>query len=188
MVGVLIEQRVNVKFLVKLGKSATETYSMLQQVYGDECLSRTRVFEWHKRFKEGREDVEDDPRPGRPSTSKTDDNIEKIGSLIRQDRRLSIRAIAEMIGIDKESVRQVLHEHFNMKKVCSKMVPKILTPEQKDSRMEICSDILKNIKKDPDLLHRVITCDESWFFTYDPETKHQSMHWKSLHSPRLKKA
>lgn len=188
MVGVLIEQRVNVKFLVKLGKSATETYSLLQQVYREECMSRTRVFEWHKRFKEGREDIEDDPRPGRPSTSKTDENIEKIGKVIREDRRLSIRAVAETVGIDKESVRQILHDNFNMRKVCSKMVPKILTPEQKESRMEICSDILKNIKKDPDLLERVITCDESWFFIYDPETKRQSMHWKSPNSPRMKKA
>lgn len=188
MVGVLIEQRVNVKFLVKLGKSATETYSLLQQVYREECMSRTRVFEWCKRFKEGREEIEDDPRPGRPSTSKTDENIEKIGKVIRQDRRLSIRAVAETVGIDKESVRQILHENFNMRKVCSKMVPKILTPEQKESRMEICSDILKNIRKDPELLERVITCDESWFFTYDPETKRQSMHWKSPNSPRKKKA
>lgn len=118
------------KILVKLGKSATETNSLLQQVYREECVSRTRVFEWYKRFKEGREDVEDDPRPGRPSTSKTDENIEKIGKVIRQDHRLSIRAVAETEGIDKESVRQILHENFNMRKVRSKMVPKILTPEQ----------------------------------------------------------
>jgi hypothetical protein len=41
-------------------------------------LSRTRVFEWHKRFMGGREEVEDDERPGRPSTSKTEENTEKI--------------------------------------------------------------------------------------------------------------
>ncbi|KAJ8948156.1 hypothetical protein NQ318_009244 [Aromia moschata] len=70
MLSVQMEQRVNIKFLVKLGKTFTE-------VYGNECLSRTQVFEWFKRFKEGRETTEDDPRPGRPSTSKTDGNIEK---------------------------------------------------------------------------------------------------------------
>jgi len=37
------------------GKSATETYDLLKNVYGDECLSCTEVFEWCKRFKEGRE-------------------------------------------------------------------------------------------------------------------------------------
>jgi hypothetical protein len=35
---------------------------MLKSAYGEECLSRTNVFEWHKRFKEGRESLEDDER------------------------------------------------------------------------------------------------------------------------------
>ncbi|KAJ8938780.1 hypothetical protein NQ318_009135 [Aromia moschata] len=67
MLSVQMEQRVNLKFLVKLGK----TYRSL---CNNECLSRTQVFEW---FKERRETTEDDSRPGRPSTSKTDENIEK---------------------------------------------------------------------------------------------------------------
>jgi len=51
MLSVNVEQRVNVKFCVKLGKSATETYDLLKKVYGDECLSRTQVFEWLKGLK-----------------------------------------------------------------------------------------------------------------------------------------
>lgn len=158
MISVLIEQRIVVKFHVKLGKTATETYLLLKEVYGNECLSRARVFEWFKRFQDGREDVEDDARPGRPSTSKTDENIEKIGNLIRSDRRLTVRAIAETVGIDKECVRQILHNNFNMKKVCAKMVPKILTIEQKEARENICTDTLNAIANDPNFLERVITC------------------------------
>ncbi|KAJ8960478.1 hypothetical protein NQ318_013762 [Aromia moschata] len=71
----------------KLGTFFTEAYAMLKEVYGNECLSRTQVFEW---FKEGREMTEDDPHPRRPSMSKTDENIEKICKLIREDRRLNI--------------------------------------------------------------------------------------------------
>ena len=48
---------------------ATEALKMLRDVYGDSSMFRTRVFEWHKRFEEGREDVEDDPKSGRPCTS-----------------------------------------------------------------------------------------------------------------------
>ncbi|GFV50045.1 protein GVQW3 [Trichonephila clavipes] len=93
-------------------------------MYGSECLSHARVFEWFKRSKDGRQYVEDDSRPGRPSTSKTDENVEKVASLIRSDRRLSIRAIAETVNIDKECVRQILHDNLNMQKVCAKMVQK----------------------------------------------------------------
>ena len=107
MLSVNTEQRVNVKFCVKHGKSATETYHLLKKDYGDECLSRTQVFEWFKRFKEGREEIRDDQCPGRPSTLKTEVNIEKIGEIVRQNRRLSIRAITELINIDKETVRQI---------------------------------------------------------------------------------
>ncbi|EZA60808.1 hypothetical protein X777_13641 [Ooceraea biroi] len=78
MLSVKGEQRVNVKFLVKFGKSATETCNLLKEVYGDECLSHT-----FKKFKEGREEIEDDPRPGRPRTSKTDGNIEKVSEIAR---------------------------------------------------------------------------------------------------------
>ena len=57
-----------------------------------------------------------------------------------------------------------------------KMVPRFLTPEQKEIWMNICADILQNIENNPDFLENVITCDESWFSQYDPESKHQSMH------------
>uniref|UniRef100_A0A0K0E1H9 HTH psq-type domain-containing protein n=1 Tax=Strongyloides stercoralis TaxID=6248 RepID=A0A0K0E1H9_STRER len=55
-----------------------------------------------KRFQDDREDVEDDSCPSSLSTSKTDENIEKVGNLIRSDCWLTIRAIAETVGIDKE--------------------------------------------------------------------------------------
>ena len=68
--------------------------------------------------------------PGRPSTSKTDANIKKVSEIFIQNRRLSIWAVAELIKIDKETVQQILHNNFKLKKVCSKMVPRLLTPEQ----------------------------------------------------------
>ena len=70
----------------------------------------------------------------------------KESEIVRQNRRQSIRAVAELIIIDKETVRQILH-NFNVKKVCSKMVPRLLSPEQKEIQMNICADILQNIEK-----------------------------------------
>ena len=89
-------------------------------------MSRARAFEWHKRFPEGRESLKDDDRPGRPRTAVTDDNIEKVRDVTRKDRRLGVRAVAEEINLDRESVRQILREELNMRKVCAKMVPKLL--------------------------------------------------------------
>ena len=63
------EQWYAIKFCLKLNKSATEIFSSLTEAYGDATLSRTMVFKWHKAFKEGRENVEDDLRSGRPISS-----------------------------------------------------------------------------------------------------------------------
>ena len=76
------EQRCVIRFCVKLGESATATYEELQRAYGEHSLSRAQVFRWHKSFLEGREQVEDDPRAGRTSTSKTDDNVERVRCLV----------------------------------------------------------------------------------------------------------
>ncbi|KAJ8942115.1 hypothetical protein NQ318_000710 [Aromia moschata] len=126
-------------------------------MYGNEDLSRIQIFEWFKRFKEERDVKEPKTSPGRPSKSKADENIEKSGKLIREDRHLSIRGLAEITGIDKECVRQILHESFNMRKVCANMVKKLLTPEQKESRMNICADILNNTDTDIGLLDTALT-------------------------------
>ena len=74
-----------------------------------------------------------------------------------------------------------------MKKLYAKVVSKILTHEQKEYRVNCCADTLGNIKNDTDFFQNVITCDETWIFQYDPETKRQSMHWKSPQPPRKKK-
>ena len=113
------EQRVNIKFLVKLKKSAMETFQLLTEAYDEDWLSRARVFEWHKLFSEGRESAKDD-RPSRPRTVVTDDNTEKVRDVIRKDRRLDVRAVAEEVNLDRESVRRVLREELNMTKVCAK--------------------------------------------------------------------
>jgi hypothetical protein len=60
-----LEQRINIKFCVKLGKSANDTYGMFSEAYGGEAMKKSSVFEWQKLFKEDRENVEDDERSDR---------------------------------------------------------------------------------------------------------------------------
>jgi hypothetical protein len=62
-----------IKFCVKLKKTATETFKMFKSAYSEECILRTSVFGQHKRFKEGRESLQDDEWKGCPSTSRTEE-------------------------------------------------------------------------------------------------------------------
>jgi len=123
-----LEQWINIKFLVKLGTNGPEIHQMLQQVYGEDALKERTVFKWVQRFWEGCEDPKEDARSGRPSTSSDNENINRVHSLVLSDRRMTVRMIAEGLGLGKSSVHTILTEHLEMKKVCPKIVPKLLTP------------------------------------------------------------
>jgi len=108
-------QRVAIKFCFEVDLSATNTVELIQKAYGDETLSRTKVFEWHKLFREGRESVKEDERSGRPTTSRTDDNIATIDKMIKGDRNVTSRLIADTLGIPKTVVLRILRD--DMKKI-----------------------------------------------------------------------
>ena len=72
-----LEERYAIKFCFKLGKNAAETYGMLQTAFQPSCMNQESVFEWHKRFKEGRESVKDDERCGRSKEVNTPQLIDQ---------------------------------------------------------------------------------------------------------------
>jgi len=151
----------NIKFFVKLGKSGNEIREMLVQVYRDNAKKKTAVYKWVKHFSEGRESVTDEERSERPATSRTEENIAKMRQIVLENRRLTVPSIAEQVNIGRETVRKILTEDLDMRKVCAKMVPKKLTEEQKQRRVIICQDLLE---RQDDILGRVITGDETWVY------------------------
>ena len=66
-----------------------------------------------------------EPRAGRPSASKTDDNVERVMSLVRSDRRLTLRMISTELNLNRFTVHQILTQDLYMRKVCAKMVPEV---------------------------------------------------------------
>ena len=142
---------------------------MLTKAYGESDMSKTRVYEWYKRFQDGREDVEDDERPGRPST--TDENVEKVKEMIMNDRRITIREVADDIGLSIGSCHEIFSNVLGMKRVAAKFVPKLLNFEQKQRRIEVAQESLNEVNDDAELLKRIITGDETWVHGYDGEAK-----------------
>jgi len=68
---------------------------MVNAAYGDKALSCSNVFRWYGRFHDGREDTEGDPRSGRPTEWRNDDNVEKISQLLLQNRHLLLRMLTD---------------------------------------------------------------------------------------------
>jgi transposase len=126
-----IEQRVVIKFFTKLGKGPSEIDLELRKVYGDSTLPISTIKRWAADFKRGRENFEDDPRSGRPPTAVTDENVAKIGTLVRSDRRIKIKEIEREVPIGRAAIHFILHEKLGLSKVCARWVPRLLSNEQK---------------------------------------------------------
>ena len=157
---VRVEQRFNIKFCVKLGKTATQTLQLLRDTYSDEALSWARVFGWHRRFILGRVSVEDDTRSGRPSSSRNEDNVVHIRDLIREDRTVTVRMLADALHINMSTCHQILQEDLGKRKLNARLVPHALTQDQKEVRASICADLLHEVQNDATFVNSVFAVDE----------------------------
>jgi len=179
----LEEQCVCVKFCFKLGKTATETWKMLQQAFRDECMSGMQSLEWYSHFKTGRTSIDEDPRSGRPSTSIDDVHIDAVRDLILQNYCLTIGEIAEDVGISFGSCQAILTERLNMHRVAAKFVPCVLTEDQKANRVNISQELLDSVSVEGNFLKTITTDDETRVYGYDVKTKAQLSQWVGKDCP-----
>jgi hypothetical protein len=82
----------------------------------------------------------DNKRSGHPSTSRSNENIDRVHSLVLSDRRMTVQMIADELQTGKTSIHSILMEDLEMRTICAKIVPKLLTPEEKLRRKQCCID------------------------------------------------
>jgi hypothetical protein len=126
----------------------------------------------------GRVSVEDDERSGRSSTKETTETFEEIRELIHE--------LADTVGINYGVCHEILAENLNVRRIAAKCVPRFLTNNQKQRRVKVCLELREKANEDPTFtsISRIITADESWICSHDPEAKKQSSQWKIPQSPR----
>ena len=103
---------------------------MLTVAYGEATLDRSNVYRWYKIFSEGGEDVNDEERDGRPSTSTTDENIDKVKKIVLVKCRITVREVAEDLNISIGSCHSIFTNDFSITRVAAKFVPKLLDFDQ----------------------------------------------------------
>jgi hypothetical protein len=125
------EQRANNKFCQKLGKSASEMFQMIKQVYSKEALGCCAVFKWHRHFAQGRDSLEDDEYTGWPRMIRTELKIQEIATLMRASRSQMVAEItaAAAAGISHDTCHRILSDDLNMPHVTQHSVPCILTQD-----------------------------------------------------------
>lgn len=183
------EIRAVIKFFCLEHMSGKDIKARLDATLGSSAPAKSTVYSWVAEFGRGRTSCEDEHRTGRPIEVVTAENVKKVYKMIMGDRRLKVREIAEALSLSNGTVFKILHEHLEMHKSSARWVPRLLTPLQKQCRMEISEQCLELFRADPsEFLRRFITTDETWVHHYTPETKEQSKQWIAKGEPAPKKA
>jgi hypothetical protein len=101
---------------------------------------------------------------------------------------LTVREVAEEVDISKTVCHEILTENLGMHQIAAKSVPRLLTDDQKQKRVDVSQELLDQANDDDNFLKNIIRGDETWVYGYDVETEVQSSQWASKTSPRPKKA
>ena len=96
--------------------------------------------------------------------SRNADVIEKVWTLIMEDRRLNIQEGSDEVGISRGSANTILTKDLGTRRVAAKFVTKLLLPEQQQLRLEVAQDMLQCANRDPEFLKTVIIGDKSWVY------------------------
>lgn len=183
------EFRVLIKHCFLAKKNTVETKDWLDKHYPDSAPGKSTVEKWFAKFKRGEMSTEDDARSGRPKEAVTDENIKKVKKIILNNRKVNLLEISETLKISKERVGHIVHELLDMRKLCAKWVPRVLTVDQKHQRLDDSQQCLAIFNRNKtEFLRRYITMDETWLHHYTPESNRQSAEWTARDEPRPKRA
>lgn len=171
-------KRVMIYYDYKKGLTYDQSHESLVKAFGDEAPSLATVNRWYHEFQQGRPTFEDEPRAGRPHESVTPETILMVENLIRTHRNITYGEIQESLEIGASSVNSILHDHLGVRKLASRWIPHLLKPDQKQARIDWCKFMLKKFDQGASVqVQYIVTGDETWIYSYDPETKQQSTVW-----------
>ena len=123
-------------FFTLQGKGPKEIHAILLETLGEYAPSYATVKNWVAQFKRGDFSICDAPRPRLPETVTTSEIINQIHELILEDVRISVKSIAEQLGISRERVGSIIHEDLYIRKLSEKWVPKCLNTDEKRQRCQ----------------------------------------------------
>ena len=173
------EIRSYIKCRIRLNIDSKQIFNELCGIYGPQTITMHTVFRWVKAFKAGKFFVEDDTHPGRPKTSVTKANIAAVKIVVKQDARLSVKDITSCTGISEGSVQTILKKHLDLRRVCARWVPHLLTEEQKTQRLKCARELLKTYNGCNSLvISNLLTGDETLVHIFEPQRRADNKQWK----------
>ena len=105
--------------------------------------------------------------------------------MVEQDARLSIKDIASFTGISEGSVQTILKKRLDLRKVCARWIPHLLTEEQKTHRLKCARELLKTYKGcNSRVISNLLTGDEPWVHIFEPQRRADNKQWKQKDQKR----
>ncbi len=158
------DYRIYVKERTNLGEKPIDIHQDLVTLHGHQAPTYSTVQKWSKQIHDGRMDIEDNPRSGRPVTAITTENIERVRTIIEEDPHSTYDDIEAQTLLSRGTIESIIHDHLRKKKVVSRWIPHNLTPEQKHERVRICRENLEKFRSGAWRLGNIITGDETWIY------------------------
>ncbi|CAF3142115.1 unnamed protein product [Rotaria sp. Silwood2] len=155
----------------------------LTTALGPDAPAYSTVAKWAKRFREGREDVNDDFRSGRPISVLTDENIERVRQVIEDDPHSTYDDIIAETSLSHGTIERIIHDRLKMRKITSRWVAHQLTDEQKQKRLQICRQNLEKFRNGTWRLCDIITGDETWIYHRQIDRKSSNSTWVGENEP-----
>ena len=194
-------ENTNLRFYIQtrtsLGITPKAVHEELVSVYGPKVLTYSTVQKWSKEFREGRMELEDAPRSGRPVSKNNEENIELVRSIIEEDPHSTYDDIEAETELSRGTIENIIHDHLKLRKITSRWVPHEMTPRQKQERVRICRENLDRFLRNSWRLCDIITGDESWFYLRQIGRKTSNSQWvgederpktivrRSQHAPKM---
>ena len=160
-----------IKCRIRLNIDSKQIFNELCGIYGPQTISMRTVFRWVKAFKAGKFSVEDDTRPGRHKTCYQGYH-RCCKDVVEQDARLSVKDIVSCTGISESSVQTILKKRLDLRKVCARWVPHLLTEEQKTQCLKCAWELLKTYKDcNSQVIYNLLTGDETCVHMFEPQRR-----------------
>jgi hypothetical protein len=175
------EVRSVIRFFNAQNVRAIDIHRQLTAVYGEGVMNESSMGKWCRMFNEGRTNVHDEERSGRPSLI-TEDLKKQIDEQIRQDRRSTLDELHEkFLQISRSILDEILSKHLGHKKLCKVGATDAGRRPQKKKRMGAALTFLERYHRDGDKF--LDTGDETWISHFTHEGKRQSLEWHHPRSP-----
>jgi hypothetical protein len=163
--------------LARAGKGYQEIKVMVDAAYSDQSLQKTAIYAIIKKVKAG-ESAADMRHLNPKKTVRTPELIASVAAAIEEDRRLSMETIAATHGVSEKMIFNILHQDLGLEKKSARWVPKLLSEEQKQERIRVCSDFIAAVhRRSKAMLDAIVTMDKTMVSYHTPETKKQSKQW-----------